>query len=110
MRSVALLGSTASVHYVARELIHALDNRNAPQSVAICFDADDAGRAGAARLIEHLDNSGIEVVNVEPPDGMDITDWATTNPRWDKSILETASVISEQIARRIPHDEMDIDP
>jgi|GEM_PF-6749867 len=51
------------------------------RSFAVCFDADEAGRAGAARLIEHLDRSGIDVVNVEPPEGMDSPTghWSTRN-------------------------------
>lgn len=106
MRSVALLGSTASIQHVARELIHALDDGNAPRSVAVCFDADEAGRDGAARLIDRLESSGIDAVNVEPPDGMDITDWASINPHWTDQVVDAAQVGN---AGRIRHLEMEIE-
>ena len=109
MRSVALLGSTASVQHVARELIHALDDGNAPRSVAVCFDADEAGRAGAARLIEHLANRGIDVVNVEPPEGMDITDWASADPQWAVRGLDAAAGIDDAGSARPRRSAMEID-
>ena len=55
--------------------------------VAICFDADDAGRRGAQRLAEILNEGGVANPTIaEPPPGLDLTDWASRDPNWADSI------------------------
>lgn len=98
MKSVALLGSTVSAHQIAIEMNHALDDAEAPSRIAVCFDADDAGRTAAAQLIEHFDVQGINVVNVDPPDGMDITDWALADVNWQEQLLD--ATITTPVALR----------
>lgn len=92
MRSIALLGSVTGHRHVADQLEHAVNEGHVPVGVAVCFDADTAGRTGAARLTQYLTANGADVVNVEPPDGMDITDWAARDSLWTDHVLEAASL------------------
>ena len=50
--------------------------------VVVCFDDDPAGRAGGARLAELLRGREIPAVSVTPPNGLDVTSWATIDPAW----------------------------
>ena len=81
--SVAVLGSMYPDARVADAVAsyaqaHAAD-------VAVCFDCDpsESGAKGASRLMELLDDRSVRsVVNVVPPDGMDLSDWAATGDDW----------------------------
>jgi DNA primase len=48
-------------------------------TIAITFDCDAAGRAGALRVADDLVNAGVDarIVNLDPArnDGYDLTDW-----------------------------------
>lgn len=83
MRSVAVLGTAAPNHRAARQLRQATGRSGAGAlGIAICFDADQSGRAGAARLAELLAEHDTVSVTVEPPGGMDLSEWATANGLW----------------------------
>ena len=75
-RSVGVLGSTYSDRHVARQIsdggFEATDQR-----IVVCFDADEAGRNGSVHLVELLNQCGVDdVVELVPPAGLDLTDWA----------------------------------
>lgn len=111
MRSVGVLGSAAPNHHVADQLTKAFSryDQHSP-SVVICFDADRAGRFGAALLTELLQERGIRTANVAPPDGMDITDWASASSHWTDQLLDTAVARIDTDLTLSTHDcEMDVD-
>lgn len=88
MRAVGVLGSAAPSQQIARRLIDAIRRREDDKpSVVVCFDADQAGRTGAVRLAQLLDQHRIRVANIEPPDGMDITDWASASVDWTHQLV-----------------------
>jgi DNA primase len=75
--SVAVLGSQHPDQRVA----DALAETNS--AVLICFDGDDAGKRGADRLEHHLAEREVDkVTRIEPPAGLDLTDWACHDPTW----------------------------
>jgi len=111
LRSVGLLGSAAPSQHVADQLAKAVSrDDDHSRSVVVCFDADQSGRAGAERLAELLDERGIRTANVEPPDGMDITDWASASTHWTDQLLDVAAARIDTDLTRSAHDcEMDVD-
>ena len=54
--------------------------------VVVCFDADPAGAAGSARLVELLADRGIPASERRPPDGLDLTTWSALDPRWTDAL------------------------
>jgi DNA primase len=60
--------------------------RLADVTVVICFDADDAGHRGQARLAAALSERGIPHRAATPPHGLDLTDWAQTQPHWHRDL------------------------
>jgi len=111
MRSVGLLGSAAPSQHVADQLAKAVScDDDHSRSVVVCFDADQSGRVGAARLAELLQERGIRTANVEPPEGMDITDWSSVSTHWTDQLLGTAAAeIDTALTRSGHHYEMDVD-
>ena len=87
MRSVGVLGTTTPSRHVAKQLRQA-QNRIADGSsvIVVCFDADHAGRTGAARLTELLAEHDTGSITVEPPDGKDLSDWAATKKGWSDDL------------------------
>lgn len=81
--SVAVLGSMYPDGRVADAI--AAYSRDTRASVAVCFDCDpsESGAKGAAKLIELLKERKVgTVVNVTPPDGVDLSDWASRSDDW----------------------------
>jgi DNA primase len=60
--------------------------RLAGVTVVVCFDGDDAGQTGRDRLATALTERGIPHRAVTPPDELDLTDWARTQPLWHHTI------------------------
>lgn len=62
--------------------------------VAVCFDCDlsQSGAKGASLLVELLDDRSVQsVVNVVPPDGMDLSDWAAIDHDWIAAFDDVAT-------------------
>ncbi len=81
--SVGVLGSTYPDARVADEL--ARHSRERACTIAVCFDSDasEAGAKGASKLLDLLADRNVDgVVNVTPPDGLDLSDWAAANGDW----------------------------
>ncbi|MFN3254319.1 MAG: toprim domain-containing protein [Ilumatobacter sp.] len=88
--AVGVLGS----QYPDARVADAIAEHAHDRSIVICFDADNAGRRGAERLAEILNERGVANPTViEPPPEQDLTDWARHDPNW-------ADAIDPQI---IPH-------
>jgi DNA primase len=62
--------------------------RLAGVTVVVCFDGDDAGRSGRDRLAAALTERGIPHRTVTPPDEVDLTDWAQTQPFWHRNLSQ----------------------
>jgi DNA primase len=96
--AVAVLGSMYPDARVADAVAsyaqaHAVD-------VAVCFDCDpsESGAKGASRLVELLgDRSVRSVVNVVPPDGMDLSDWAAIDHGWIAGFDEIATPVIDSL-------------
>ncbi len=76
--SVGMLGSAYPDRRVATAIA---DGARAlgEERIVVCFDADKAGRTGAARLVELLEAHGArDVAEAVPPSGLDLSDWAGT--------------------------------
>ncbi len=81
--AVGVLGS----QYPDARVAHAIAEHAHDRSIVICFDADNAGRRGAERLAEILDERGVANPTViEPPPEQDLTDWARHDPNWADAI------------------------
>ena len=81
--SVGVLGSTYPDDRVADAIAAYSSERQS--TVAVCFDCDasESGAKGAARLIELLGERSVsDVVNVVPPEAMDLSDWAAVSNEW----------------------------
>jgi hypothetical protein len=80
--AVGVLGSSYPDSRIADQV--ASRSREAGLTVAVCFDSDlhGAGATGASRLMSLLDERDVTVTNIEPPEGMDLSDWAATDPSW----------------------------
>lgn len=75
--SMAVLGSQHPDQRVADALA------DTGRAVLICFDGDEAGGRGAQRLQHHLAERNVDdVVRIEPPAGLDLTDWAQVDTDW----------------------------
>ena len=97
-RAVGVLGSSYPDRAVARQIEDELD---AGTSMIICFDSDTAGVAGAKRLAEACDRR--HSVLLQPPSGMDLTDWAQCTPDWFRPIqperTRTAGASDRELGR-----------
>ena len=89
IQSVGVLGSTTPSRHVAEQLKQSIAHRrDCGPSIVICFDADQPGRSAAARLAGLLHECETDRVTIiEPPDGMDITDWAATGVDWTRKLV-----------------------
>ncbi len=77
--AVGVLGSQYPDERVGDAIVQNADGRK----VIICFDADDAGRQGTERLADLIEQRNLGRPDVvEPPTGMDLTDWANQDPNW----------------------------
>lgn len=91
-RTVGVLGSTYPDHRVARQIAAGIEEIGA-RRVVVCFDADEAGRTGSARLVELLASSGAEgVTELVPPDGLDLSDWARSGTEMSEALRSAATV------------------
>ncbi len=102
IRSVGVHGAASADRLVADAIATA---RNADPTltraqVAICFDADQSGRRGAARLTDLLSERGVPAILVFPPDGLDLTAWAAADPAWAAAFPQSAA-IAEEISGRM---------
>lgn len=83
LRAVGILGSTYPDRRIAEHINEVVTGQNRFDRVVVCFDADTAGRSGARRLVEALTiHTSLDVALVEPPNGMDLTQWAASSPDW----------------------------
>lgn len=81
--AVGVLGS----QYPDERVADAIAEHAADRDLAVCFDADDAGRRGAERLTNLLSERGAgDLIDVVPPSGFDLTDWALSDSNWADSI------------------------
>jgi DNA primase len=79
-RTVALLGaSTPDASVAARLANHAA---NLDVDLAVVCDPDAAGRHVAAALTGLLAAHAIHPTVITPPDGVDLNNWALTDPTW----------------------------
>ena len=84
-RATAVLGSQAPDRSVANRLGTFAD-RQGFDLVAV-VDNDEAGHAWGARLSHLLEDTGRDLVVLEPPvPGMDLNAWATLDPDWGRSL------------------------
>lgn len=91
--SVAVLGSMYPDGRVADAIAGFV--RDNDVAVAVCFDCDvsESGAKGATKLIGLLAERGIvDVDNVVPPDGMDLSDWAAVTDEWT-SVFDRCAVV-----------------
>lgn len=89
-RSVGILGSQAPDDKIVKALAQYAD-RSGEQLVAV-LDADQGGRTGNDRLTDMLAEHGHELTVVEPPDGLDLNDWALTDDNWVRDLAERSDV------------------
>ena len=90
-RSVGVLGSTYPDRDVARRISQGAIEIGV-QRVVVCFDADVAGRTGSSRLVDLLNGCGVEdVVEVVPPAGLDLSEWASTGNAVAEAFRATAT-------------------
>jgi hypothetical protein len=85
-RAVGVLGSGFPDVGVVEAITTAHTGENVPFTMAVCFDGDDAGRSGAAKLCGLLADRGVPHLDVRPPEGCDVTSWAQTDPGWTAAI------------------------
>ena len=63
-----------------------------PSRCASIVTRRESGAKGASRLVELLDDRSVRsVVNVVPPDGMDLSDWAAIDDEWIAAFDEIAT-------------------
>ena len=87
-RSVGVLGALYPDAVVV-DAIAAVAAGGDVSQVVVCFDNDPAGTAGGGRLCELLDGRGLAAVSVTPPEGLDLTGWATSGGDWTASLDAT---------------------
>lgn len=93
--AVGILG-TAAIDSASAQGI-ATWARERSDRVVVCFDGDDAGEAGARRVVDQLTAAGIDFVrSVRPPAGIDLTDWA----RDDRFRVSAELSVTHQLRRR----------
>jgi hypothetical protein len=70
-----------------------------PPSVAVVVDADVPGRAAGGRLVYLLHGRNVPASVVEPPDGLDLTEWARANPSWTLAVVggRTHDVVRDEL-------------
>ncbi|MFK8023606.1 MAG: toprim domain-containing protein [Ilumatobacter sp.] len=62
--------------------VGSIAQRSTSRQIVICFDPDDSGDRGAASISERIQRlRTMKVEIVRPPDGLDLTTWATTEPK-----------------------------
>jgi hypothetical protein len=88
LRAVGVLGTWAADRTAAQELA-TLATASGWQMV-VCFDADEAGRAGADRLRRQLDECSTKPVTVSPPRSHDLTTWARVDSGWREALVNVA--------------------
>jgi DNA primase len=84
-RAVAVLGAQAPDDRVADVLGH-LAGSCGIELVSV-VDGDDAGRRWGQRLTDLLATRHVPLRVVEPPDGLDLNEWALSDSSWAQSIL-----------------------
>ena len=90
--SVAVLGSMYPDSRVADAIAGFV--RDNDVAVAVCFDCDvsESGAKGATKLIGLLAERGVtNIENVVPPQGMDLSDWASVTDEWT-TVFDQAAV------------------
>jgi DNA primase len=102
--SVAVLGAQAPDARVADTLVEHC--RGKGLHVVAVIDNDDAGRAWGARLHDLLAERDTPLTVVEPPNGLDLSAWALTQPAWSRT-LDTPSTEASITSDR--HDMESID-
>ena len=82
--TVAVLGSQYPDDRVVDAITATIERSPALRgsTLVVCFDADRAGRTGSDRLCALLHERGVPHRAVSPPDGMDLTVWATAATYW----------------------------
>lgn len=87
-RSVGILGNQAPDERIATALAtHA--ERSGDRLVAV-LDADDGGEVGVDRLTELLAKVDCGLTVVDPPEGLDLNDWALVDASWAQSVADRA--------------------
>lgn len=77
--AVGVLGTAAFDQRAAQSVAGESNERS--RQIVVCFDADAAGRAGGARVIDELRGAGATRPRpVCPPGGLDLTDWMLADP------------------------------
>jgi hypothetical protein len=96
IHAVGVLGAAYPDRRVADGIVHGSRQIPGPPSsaVIVCFDNDPAGRTGATRLIELLAEGDVTATSVLPPDGLDLTAWAATDPNWAATLTGNTSPTS----------------
>lgn len=84
--AAGILGCGIADERLAADIADQVIRRSPVPEVAICLDADTAGRDGASRLEGLLASYDVTARVVLPGCGTDLTDWATTDPRWADSL------------------------
>ena len=82
--AVAVLGSQYPDDRVVDTITATMERSPALRDgvVVVCFDGDPAGHAGRDRLTALLAARGVPTSTLTPPDGLDLTRWAATDPGW----------------------------
>lgn len=83
-RTVGLLGAQTPDDAVALRIAH--HARNHRLDVALVCDPDPAGRHVADVLAPRLAAQGFDATIVTTPTGLDLNDWALTDPTWTVSL------------------------
>jgi Toprim-like len=88
LASVGVLGAGYPDARVADGLVTGLRHHPSVRGaeVAICLDSDPAGTAGSARLVELLAERNVAARECRPPDSLDLTTWASVEPRWTDTL------------------------
>ncbi|MEP7112201.1 MAG: toprim domain-containing protein [Ilumatobacteraceae bacterium] len=83
-RSVAVLGADYPDARVVDAIVLAVKGSSAlaGATVVVCFDGDEAGRRGGARLVELLTERAVATAVVAVADGLDLTGWAGQDHGW----------------------------
>jgi DNA primase len=88
-QAVGLLGAQTPDESVAARLASHADNTST--TLVLVCDPDDAGRRVAEALVPLLTAYGHTPRVVVPPDGLDLNDWALSEPRWADAVGGTIS-------------------
>lgn len=88
--AVGVLGAGYPDATVADRIRHAVSKKH---GALVVFDADAAGRAGAARLVALLEQRHVPATSVSPPAG-DLNEWARTDPTWSTTLRTRLTVVA----------------